>query len=664
MFFKKTIAIICVTIALGLVSCGETKKDVKKGSPFEQLVSQASDSLSSNPAFTKNLINRSFDVASDSLEYYELKYLVASSCFNLTQYDTTVSVSRDILSFCSRNGKQEVVKLLEARTQNVLANYYNCLFVQDSAFVYYQKALSFFLSIDDHPSIILLYINMADVNIGKGDYANGVKWYRSALLLSDSTENNDAVFSIYSGLGRAYLDLRDFQQSEKYYRSAEVFFSKQALIDQYIYCNNRGNLYYYWNRYEAALPWFQKAYALVSPGHYEFHIQLSGLNLADTYLRLNQLDSASFYAEMGKTYFPSIQHISAAYYNTAIRAGIALKQKRIALSRKLLESISNPTGIDYNLVSIRNKVFMDYCVLTGDYRKAYQSLLENVTLNDSLRANVTLKRAATYDMQYKLDKSLLVRNLHIAKQKVEIESMRFRFTLLGAGGLALILLSLTTFFWLRRKKDLQLLQLKERLSQLRMQNIRNRISPHFIFNVLNGITGEQTSDKRRDLLILLMRKSLEMADEPLVKLDQELEFVRLFVELERYNLGDNFIFECEVDSAISTGNISIPPLFLQIPVENAIKHGLKTLTGEKQLQIRIEKSNIGVRVTIHDNGAGFASGVTNHAGTSTGMKVLQETIAYLNTRNASKVSYKVLTAAETPLAGTTVEIIIPENLLV
>ena len=664
MYFNNIRLVLIITIVLGLVSCTKTKEVIRK-SQFEQLVQLANDSLPTNPAFTKKLIQQSLSKASDSLEFYELTYVLASGYFNLTQYDSTATLSRSILSFCTRHTQLESVPRLQGRAQNLLANYYNCLFVNDSSIVYYQKALNYFLSIDDHPSVILLYINMADASVGKGDYANGVKFYRKALFLSDSIKNNDNVFSIYSGLGRAYLDLRDFQQSENYYRSAEVLFSKQALVDQYIYCNNRGNLYYYWNRYESALPWFIKAYDLVTPGHYEFHMQLTALNLADTYLRINRLDSANHYAEMGKSFFKSIDHTSADYYNTTIRAAIALKQKQTAFSLQLLESISVPTGIEQNLVSLRNKVFMDYCVQTGDYRKAYNSLLENVALNDSLRTDYTLKRAATYDMQYNLDTSLLRKDLYISEQKVEIEEMKFRIILLVVGGLTLVLLSLTTFFWLRRKKDLQLLQFKGRLDQLRMQNIRNRISPHFIFNVLNGITNnEQVSDKRRDLLILLMRKSLEMADESLVKLDQELEFVRLFVELEQYNLGDDFTYTCEVDPLISTDQIAIPPLFIQIPVENAIKHGLNPLKGEKRLWIHVSKVEKGVDIKISDNGVGFSANKSGTEGTSTGMKVLHETIAYLNTLNASKIRLEVLDAARTTLTGTTVHLFIPEKLLV
>ncbi len=644
-------------------SCNNSEKSPNDNSDITLLVKQLNDSLTVNPEYVKDLVARKLPSCRDSLDYYELTYLYANSCFKLTQFDSTLVLTHHILSYCASAPPEHAIRSLEARTQNLLANYYNNMFLQDSALHYYQKALLFFQTTNDRPTTILLYINLADVNIGMGDYANGVKWYKEALMLSDSIRSKDNLFSIHSGLGRAYMDLRDFQESERHYRIGESVLSTQPLIDQYIYCNNRGNLYYYWDRHEDALPWFQKALALVTPGNYEFHIQLTGLNLADIYLRLDQLDSADYYAENGKDYFRSIQHTSASYYNTAIRAGIALKQNRFSSARVLLDSIKNPSGIDKNLISIRNKIYIDYCVSVGDYRNAYHCLLQNVALNDSLRADYTQKRADTYDMQYKLDSSLFKKDLFITQQKTVIDSMRFRQILYLTVGLAVILLTITTLFWLRNKRRFETLQFQGRMVQLRMQNIRNRISPHFIFNVLNSITTAHVSDDRRELLIVLLRKSLEMAEESLVTLQQELDFVHKYIQLERYNLGDAFHFECSLDPDIELEKVMIPPLFIQIPVENAIKHGLKPLTGEKRLSIHVRKVSNGVRILIHDNGRGFQASTAVTAGTSTGMKVLHETIAYLNTKNTAKLTFSIPDRELGDVSGTTVELFIPEKIV-
>lgn len=663
MFLKLILRFSIFLICFFCFSCQKSEKTSKDKIEISHFIQQLNDSLIGNPTYVKNRVSAEISSCKDSLDFYELRYLYASSCFKLTQFDSTLILTHQILSYCKETPANNNTAYLKARTQNLLGNYYNNMFLQDSALFYYQKALYFFQIANDRSTAILLYINLADVNIGKGNYATGVKWYKEALMLSDSIHSKDNLFSIHSGLGRAYMDLRDFQQSESHYRLGEQSLSDQPLIDQYIYCNNRGNMYYYWGRYKDALPWFQKALALVTPGKYEFHIQLSGLNLADIYLRLNQLDSAAYYAAMGKVYFKQIKHTSASYYNTAIRAGIALKRHHFSLTKSLLDSIKNPSGIDKNLVSIRNKIYIDYSVSTGDYRNAYACLLDNEALSDSLRADYTQKRAATYDMQYKLDSSLFKKNLFITHQKTVINGMKFRILLLITIGLAIILLTLFTILWQRKKRDFEALKFQGRLVQLRMQNIRNRISPHFIFNVLNDITAAHVADDRRELLILLLRKSLEMAEESLVTLEQELDFVHKFIQLERPNLGDDFTYDCIIDPEIEIEKVLIPPLFIQIPVENAIKHGLKPLTGEKRLAIHVQKAVHGVRIRIHDNGPGFSAMVAATAGTSTGMKVLHETVAYLNSRNAVKLSITLLDRESSEFTGTNVELFIPEKIV-
>jgi tetratricopeptide (TPR) repeat protein len=621
-------------VLLLLWGCGtrpnEDVQDIHSAS-----IALANDSINTNPLFVKNLSLDSLRRCGNGLAANEWQYLCASACFNLTEMDSTLWYALRVITYCRANPTNPDAKRLEARTQNLIANYYGRMSNPDSALHYYRKALAYFSTTSDVDSKLLLYINMADASIGKGNYPEGLRWYRTALYVSDSTGNRTSVFPIYSGLGRVYMDLKDYQGSEHYYTMAEASLPRQPLIDQYIYSNNRGNLYYFWKKYPQALHWFNRAMGLVRPGGYEFHIQLSALNLADTYLHLGRLDSAAHYAEMGKVYFQQIQQASAAYYNTTIRAGIALKRGRLDEAKALLTSLRTDSNIDASMVSIRNKMWVDYNVRVGDYRRAYEGLTREVRLNDSLLSQVALRRAATYDMQYKLDTSVLKRNAFINSQRQEIKTLRLQHLMLMGGGLAFLLLVLAVLLWMRKKKDLREMQYKEKLSRMRLNNIRNRISPHFIFNVLNGMTVGSMGEERRSILIHLLRKSLEMTDKEAVALEEELDFVRSYIDLERYNLGDDFCFQCQVDEGIDLGKVMIPPLFIQIPVENAIKHGLKPLKGPKRLDLCIVREKNGLRISIIDNGIGLSAAHPSTQGTSTGMRVLGETIDFLRFRKKS-----------------------------
>jgi tetratricopeptide (TPR) repeat protein len=664
--------ILPVFIASCSNNSGSYSENIKTS--YDSVYRKGNDSIIQNPAYVKKLAASEMNQINDSNEYYRFAYLYASACFRLTQFDTAYIMSDRILSFCKRQGKPKQLDEITAMTHNLIGNYYINMFMPDSAETHYKMASTYFLSEKDYSSVINVYINIADASISKGDYPYGVHWYRKAMLLADSLKISDFYFPIYSGLGRAYLDLRDFEQSEHFYQSAEKTYNKQNFLDQYIYCNNRGNLYYFQKQYDKALPWFRKALDLVTPGGYDFHIQLCGLNLADTYLRLGKLDSASYFAERGNEYFSKLDNASTIYYNRAIRAGIAMEYGRMVDAKQLFKQTNNHSGVNEDLVSIRNRLYVEYCLKIGDYRQACTHLLKNEFIDDSLRANIAHKRAATYDMQYKLDTSLIRKDVFIAQQKYDINRERKKGYLLLINALFVVLLSVIIILWLRKKRDLQVLQYQDKLNQSRIQNIRNRISPHFIFNVLNGITNQSIEDERRNILIKLLRDSLIMADEKSITLNQELDFVKSYIELEKPNLGEQFSLDWNVNPQLELDKIKIPPLLIQIPVENAIKHGLKPKNGEKKLIISLLKEEKGIRIIVKDNGAGIDFDYFLITGkeiiprkkisssTGTGMKVMQETIRYVNTKNTVPISFNVYRLKNGEEQGTIVELFIPDGL--
>ncbi len=85
-------------------------------------------------------------------------------------------------------------------------------------------------------------------------------------------------------------------------------------------------------------------------------------------------------------------------------------------------------------------------------------------------------------------------------------------------------------------------------------------------------------------------------------------------------------------------------MLLQIPVENAIKHGLRGKSGAKRLNIRIRKGEKDIEIVIWDNGGGYrstGSHASASAGTGTGMKVITRTLQLLNAYNRSPIVMKI-----------------------
>jgi len=182
------------------------------------------------------------------------------------------------------------------------------------------------------------------------------------------------------------------------------------------------------------------------------------------------------------------------------------------------------------------------------------------------------------------------------------------------------------------------------MAALRMQNARNTMSPHFFFNVLSALSGLAGQPEMLKLkitsLTLLLRKVIENIDQSAVPLESELDAIKAFVDLYQQKIPDPF----EVEYKIAEGSDlkkMVPAMMIQIPVENAIKHGLMPLEGEKKLSISVTGYDDYQRVTVTDNGIGRRAAAGSSTGTGTGLKVLLQTIHLLNSNNRLKVRFSV-----------------------
>ena len=171
---------------------------------------------------------------------------------------------------------------------------------------------------------------------------------------------------------------------------------------------------------------------------------------------------------------------------------------------------------------------------------------------------------------------------------------------------------------------------------------------------------------RQDTIVLrkemqIQRQAAEMRVLKLsVSLQDELDFVRTYIELERGRVGEDFVATITVEDGLDATRIMIPSMIVQIPVENAIKHGLAGKDGKKELMVYVSRETNGIRITVTDNGRGYLPQVVSATrGTGTGLKVLYQTIQLLNTKNKSdKIRFNITNRSDGQ-TGTEVSVYIP-----
>jgi two-component system sensor histidine kinase YesM len=154
-----------------------------------------------------------------------------------------------------------------------------------------------------------------------------------------------------------------------------------------------------------------------------------------------------------------------------------------------------------------------------------------------------------------------------------------------------------------------LLKIKQKEIKLRM--MASQINPHFLFNALESIRMKAHMNKQTEiaqtvkLLGTLMRKNLEIGGSS-IKLDDEIEIVRCYLEIQRFRFGDRLGFELDIEP--SSLQVRVPPLIVQPLVENAVVHGLESKEEGGCVVIRTTMSDDGIRliIEISDNGEGMS----------------------------------------------------------
>ena len=184
-------------------------------------------------------------------------------------------------------------------------------------------------------------------------------------------------------------------------------------------------------------------------------------------------------------------------------------------------------------------------------------------------------------------------------------------------------------------------------TQLRMENIRNRISPHYMFNVLNTVmpTFKQYSELAHplQLLIQVLRGNLLASEKMAVELQEEIELVKNYIALRKETNPNTIHIEWEITEQVPLQTL-IPSMSIQIPVENALKYAFEDNDEQTNtLSIHISKEDRNLSISIRDNGSGYDPGKHSNSKRSTGngLKVLFRTIELLNSKNTEKIIFDI-----------------------
>lgn len=190
----------------------------------------------------------------------------------------------------------------------------------------------------------------------------------------------------------------------------------------------------------------------------------------------------------------------------------------------------------------------------------------------------------------------------------------------------LVTLALGLLFQLLRRRRDQVEEQARLLEESRGLALQSKLAPHFIFNALNTLHAQIDPDPAgakatTERLAQLFRQVLAVADRPVVSLKEELDFVEAYLGIERARMGDRLSVSINVPEDLEA--CPVPPLSLQVLVENAVKHGVAPLEAGGEIRVAAWREGKELVLIVRDPGQGRGA----HPGTGSALKILRQRLA-------------------------------------
>ncbi len=507
---------------------------------------------------------------------------------------------KDTSSIADINNKLGYNSQMENRTEDAL-NYY------------IQAATSSEL-LKDWDELAIVYLNISTV-FSALRRPDEMKLYilKMLSLLPLLTDNYNKV-SVLTATANSYAE---FSEQEPGFGDSAIFYAEQGLklSEKHGFWNKyselliaEGNVFLIRNDFEKSIDCLRRSLTYRSYLR-EAVIYTAMMGLQRAYMELDQLSTSELYLDSMK------MQVDAQSYAT-------YRMETLEASYELYQKMDDP-------------------------KRALTALEGFKHLQDSLVSVERAARISELEQQYnriKNEKTIqeLNQKSEIFSQENEIQHLRITQLIFGISLLIVVLLFGAFVFWQSNKnKERTLLEVEQRLNRARM-------NPHFVFNVLAAVQTLSMDEKRRDEVSIylarfskIMRQSLESTFNELTPLEQELEFLTTYLDLQKLLTNQRFNYEITVDPNLDTFDVTIPGMLIQPFIENAIEHGFRGMTTGGLLQLRVNRIQDNLVIHISDNGKGVSVDKTHKNYPSRATQIISDRLYLLKIKTKRKAHFEI-----------------------
>jgi tetratricopeptide (TPR) repeat protein len=570
----------------------------------------------------------------------------------------------------------------------------------DDALTTLRKAETICIELSNKKELAGLYASMSAIEVQRGQNKNSIEYSLKGLPLW--TDRNNYNGTAYSALILLFNSVGDFQTSLNYGRQALQSMTQEELV--------KGPFFYFLGESYVDVKEYDSARMCYESIRSSSEALLRASHTTDTLRYFNWQYSriAEIYIAE-KKYTLAIRHLENALAsfekvvdrNQSMWVMVRLMKAQelqgnfkdaMLIARKLWK-VANVYGARHHL---RDANYMLYKLYDRMHQRdsAYKFLQQYNFINEAIDADQAEQRLAVFKSiiseqtnKAALDQVDKVRRLQEMELKQTVVQKYFLIISIALlVGIAFILfrnISLKRGAEISQlaiaKNDLLLEkfaaeasknELERKTSELEMKALRTQMNPHFIFNCLNSINrfilknDKSEASEYLTKFSRLVRLVLHNSQSQLIPLENELEGLRLYIELEAMRFENQFTFDIKVPKDLDSSSLMVPPLFLQPYVENAIWHGLMHKEEHGKLSVQISSDERQLFFTITDDGVGrkkamalSSKSATKHK--SFGMKITADRISLLNGTSEPAVVVNDLVNADGFAAGTEVILKLP-----
>ncbi len=522
----------------------------------------------------------------------------------------------------------------------------------------------------DEEGILKALNSISESYSTKGEFEKATPYLFEALEAAKAQGNRLFEGKVLTSLGSLYVFMLEFDKAKEHLSSAEKIFleldEKRGLARVY---NDMGNAGFYSTDTAYAVENYLKAVSINKELGDIKKIILNYSNLTALYGQMGDLKKARWYLEEAQKVVPdSLQTPNEKVYRLNNLAGILTMEGNSKEAIAKLQELM-PIARESGLKQVLKEANMNLAHIyegEGRFEEAYNAFRTYVAYKDSLESEAAKKDIFLAEARFTIEQNELElknseQSLKLAEQEKDINELKvaqrnYWIVLISAIAL-LVIFTIAFFFWKQRlEKARQAAEFDRKKSDLEQRALRASMNPHFIFNALNSIQGlymEGDFAKADDYLAdfgKLLRRTLDNSLKETISIKEEVETLRLYLDLERARSEFLFEYSIDVNEDLLESGIQVPPFIVQPFAENAIWHGILPKNASGHLSIIVTDHDEHLRCEVIDDGVGM-NPKPNNEHTSQGIQTTRS-------RLGSKGS---VVQKDNPGGGTIVEINIPKQ---